>query len=149
MDWRCQTCAGPGNYRQARDPEAICAGCGDLVPALERIALVMVEQRGPRSMPETNAPERRPVEDTDGVTIAEACALLGCRKSRLYELMAAGKVVRLVRVGRVTMLSRASIEALRQAPPLPPRPIKRAPRAETARAASGPSVADRIRALRP
>jgi excisionase family DNA binding protein len=45
------------------------------------------------------------------VSVAEACAMIGIGRTKLYELIRDGRLKR-VKVGRRTLLSVASIEAL-------------------------------------
>lgn len=46
------------------------------------------------------------------VPVDEAAKILGCGRSRVYELLASGSLVALPKVGRTRMITRTSVEAL-------------------------------------
>ena len=58
------------------------------------------------------------------IPVAEACALLHCGRTRIFELLASGRLRR-VRIGRKTLVGVESINAL-LAPPEPKRSPRRA-----------------------
>lgn len=53
------------------------------------------------------------------VTVEQAAELLGCQRSRVFELLAEGRLLRAKRVGRKAQITRASVEAYASAAPEP------------------------------
>lgn len=73
------------------------------------------------------------------LTVAEAAELLRCGRSRVFELLAEGRLVRAPKFGRHTVITRESVEALLAPADPPPAKRRRAPR-------SARQLADLIRA---
>lgn len=60
--------------------------------------------------------------DGPTLTVLRAAEILHCSRSRIFELLAAGRLTRAPRLGKVTVLYTVEVAALAGEPPPAPRP---------------------------
>ncbi len=137
QEWLCRTCCQRRGvvYSYPCSPDISCPACGgplDLIEHAVGLFRAFLEAK-PNRNPRPGAADRQRsssksiVGDARGLeafsaalppvlTVAEAQRLLGCSRTRVFQLLRSGELVRARRLGKATVLTTSSVLALLGAP---------------------------------